>query len=120
MSSTTTIALPSEVVTFWFGAIVRPLWFAATAEFDQALRECFLATYQAAAAGERADWEITPEGALALVMIGDRLYFATGTGPKGRGRIYSVERAARDRLVLHARLEAPLVRALVPAPTGRA
>ncbi len=65
-------------------------------------------------------WSSKTEGALALVMIGDRLYFATGTGPKGRGRIYSVERAARDRLVLHARLEAPLVTALVPAPTGGA
>ncbi|MBK6684340.1 MAG: hypothetical protein IPG45_07690 [Deltaproteobacteria bacterium] len=63
-------------------------------------------------------WSSKTEGALALVMVGDRLYFATGTGPKGRGRIYSVERSARDRLVLHARLEAPLVTALVPAPTG--
>lgn len=65
-------------------------------------------------------WSSKTEGALALVVVGDRLYFGTGTGPKGRGRIYSVERSTRDRLVLHARLEAPLVTALVPAPTGMA
>lgn len=65
-------------------------------------------------------WSSKSEGALALVVLGDRLYFATGTGPKGRARIYSVERSSRDRLVLYARLEAPMATALLPAPTGGA
>jgi hypothetical protein len=92
MTSTTTIALPSEVVTFWFGETVRPLWFAATAEFDQALRERFLATYQAAAAGERADWEITPEGALALVIVLDQFPLNMF---RGRPEAFATETAAR-------------------------
>jgi uncharacterized protein (DUF924 family) len=92
MTSTTTVALPSEVVTFWFAATVRPLWFAATAEFDQALRERFLATYQAAAAGERADWEITPEGAVALVIVLDQFPLNMF---RGRPEAFATEAAAR-------------------------
>ena len=92
MTSTTTIALPSEVVTFWFGATVRPLWFAATADFDQALRERFLAIYQVAAASERADWEITPEGALALLIVLDQFPLNMF---RGRPEAFATEAVAR-------------------------
>ncbi|MCB1771066.1 MAG: DUF924 family protein, partial [Candidatus Competibacteraceae bacterium] len=45
----------SEITTFWFSEEVKPLWFDATPEFDDALRERFLATYQAAANGARVE-----------------------------------------------------------------
>ncbi|MBP6583263.1 MAG: DUF924 domain-containing protein [Chromatiaceae bacterium] len=92
MTATTTAALPSDVVTFWFSASVRPLWFAATAAFDQALRGRFLTTYRAAAAGERADWEITPEGALALVIVLDQFPLNMF---RGRPEAFATEAAAR-------------------------
>jgi uncharacterized protein (DUF924 family) len=109
MTSTTTVALPSEVVTFWFGETVRPLWFAATAEFDQALRERFLATYRAAAAGERADWEITPEGALALVIVLDQFPLNMF---RGRPKAFATETAARG--VAERAIERGLDQALTP------
>ncbi len=93
MPSTTTVALPSEVVTFWFSATVRPLWFAATTEFDQTLRGRFLATYQSAAAGELAAWEITPEGALALVIVLDQFPLNMF---RGRPEAFSTEAPARE------------------------
>ncbi|MER2601226.1 MAG: DUF924 family protein, partial [Candidatus Competibacter phosphatis] len=51
------IANSAEVLAFWFAEAVKPLWFASTPEFDEALRERFLATYRAAATGQSEDWE---------------------------------------------------------------
>jgi len=51
----------------------REIWFKSTAEFDAALRRDFLADYEAAAAGELASWEASPEGALALVLLLDQI-----------------------------------------------
>jgi uncharacterized protein (DUF924 family) len=72
MTPTATLAHPADVVAFWFAPDVRTLWFAATPEFDAALRARFLSTYQAAAADQLADWETTAEGALALVIVLDQ------------------------------------------------
>lgn len=92
MPSTTTVALPSEVAAFWFSASVRPLWFAATTEFDHALRERFLATYRVAVAGGLADWEITSEGAMALVIVLDQFPLNMF---RGRPEAFATEAAAR-------------------------
>ncbi|HPF58568.1 MAG TPA: DUF924 family protein [Candidatus Competibacteraceae bacterium] len=43
------------------------MWFAATPEFDEALRTRFLTTYRAAAEGRLREWEGTSSGALARV-----------------------------------------------------
>ncbi|MER2603531.1 MAG: DUF924 family protein, partial [Candidatus Competibacter phosphatis] len=51
------IASAAKILEFWFAAEVKPLWFASTPEFDEALRERFLATYRAAATGQSEDWE---------------------------------------------------------------
>ncbi|MEE4377995.1 MAG: DUF924 family protein [Candidatus Competibacteraceae bacterium] len=61
-----------DVLGFWFSERVKPLWFNATPTFDQELAERFLTVYRAAAAGALLDWEETPEGALALVVILDQ------------------------------------------------
>lgn len=55
------IASPAEIVDFWFAPGVQPLWFAATPDFDEALRERFLTTYAAGAAGQLAHWDVTPK-----------------------------------------------------------
>lgn len=59
-------------------------------------------------------WTSKAEGALDLVFDArkKRLLIATGTGPKGRARLYGVETAVRDRVVLLARLEAPMATAM--------
>jgi uncharacterized protein (DUF924 family) len=51
----------------------REIWFKGTAEFDAALRDAFLADYEAGAAGELRSWEALPEGALALVLLLDQI-----------------------------------------------
>jgi uncharacterized protein (DUF924 family) len=62
---------PEEVLDFWFGVDPKK-WYAKDAAFDAAIRERFLATYEAAASGRLADWEATPESALALVIVLDQ------------------------------------------------
>ena len=64
----------------WFGPAGDPdreqhreIWFKGTAEFDAALRDAFLADYEAGAAGELRSWEALPEGALALVLLLDQI-----------------------------------------------
>lgn len=61
-----------EIITFWFSERVRPMWFRSTPEFDNEVRERFLETWQAAAAGERDHWSQIAEGALALVIVLDQ------------------------------------------------
>ncbi len=64
----------------WFGPPGHPareqhreIWFKGATEFDTALRDAFLADYEAGAAGELREWEALPEGALALVLLLDQI-----------------------------------------------
>ncbi len=86
------IASPVEVLDFWFDPSVQPLWFAATPDFDAALRVRFQTTHQAAAAGRLSDWETTPEGALALVIALDQFSLNMF---RGQPESFSTEAAAR-------------------------
>jgi uncharacterized protein (DUF924 family) len=65
------IATPSDVLAFWREA-GPDRWFTKDDAFDASVRDKFLATYEAAAAGELGAWEATPEGALALVIVLDQ------------------------------------------------
>jgi uncharacterized protein (DUF924 family) len=60
------------VLDFWFAEDTRPLWFAPTPEFDQAIRTRFGETFARAAAGELKSWEDTPEGCVALCLLLDQ------------------------------------------------
>ena len=60
-----------EVLAFWRAA-GADRWFEDDAIFDAAIRERFAATYEDAAAGLLSDWENSPEGALALVIVLDQ------------------------------------------------
>jgi len=80
------VIAPKDVVEFWSGA-GPDKWFEKNTAFDQDIRTRFLATHDAAAAGQLNDWENTAEGALALAILldqfprnmfrGDRRAFAT-------------------------------------------
>ncbi|MEL6185912.1 MAG: hypothetical protein AAFU79_14910 [Myxococcota bacterium] len=56
-------------------------------------------------------WTSKGEGALALAFddASGHLFVATGTGRSGRARVYAVETQNRDRVVLLARIEAPMI-----------
>jgi uncharacterized protein (DUF924 family) len=68
------------LIDVWFGAPGDPLreerreiWFKSTPQYDETLRERFLADYERAAAGALADWEAAPDSALALVLLLDQI-----------------------------------------------
>src|SRR5439155_1387305 len=65
------IASPDTILAFWREA-GPDKWFEKDAAFDAAIREKFLATYEAAAAGKLSAWEATAEGALALTIVLDQ------------------------------------------------
>lgn len=62
---------PGDVVAFWRTAGAEK-WFEKDTDFDAAIRERFLATYEAAAAGRLHAWEQTPKGAFALLIVLDQ------------------------------------------------
>ena len=97
MTSTETLAYPADVVAFWFAPDAQPLWFAATPAFDEALRARFLSTYRAAAAGRLTDWEATPAGALALVIVLDQFPLNLFRGQPESFATEAAARAVADR-----------------------
>lgn len=75
------MATQSEVIEFWFGnpgsddasyKNRRKLWFSKNPAIDQTIRNRFLSLYQRAAAGELDDWQQTPQGCLALLVLLDQ------------------------------------------------
>jgi uncharacterized protein (DUF924 family) len=85
------IASPESVVAFWRNA-GPDRWFKKDSAFDEEIRKRFLATYEAAAAGKLADWERTPEGAYALVLVLDQF---PRNMFRGSARIYAADPLAR-------------------------
>ena len=65
------IASPADVLAFWRDA-GRDKWFTRDDSFDAEIREKFLATYEAAAAGKLSAWEDSAEDTLALVIVLDQ------------------------------------------------
>ncbi len=61
----------SDIISFWQNA-VRDKWFNKDDAFDATVREQFLSTYEAAAAGRLNEWDATPESALALIIVLDQ------------------------------------------------
>ena len=64
-------AAPEEVIAFWRAA-GPDRWFAKDESFDAECRARFLVTHEAAAAGELNEWELSPDGALALCLLLDQ------------------------------------------------
>lgn len=65
------LATDREIVEFWEAAGPQR-WFSKDEAFDAEIRERFGETYRAAAAGRLDDWELTPQGALALLILLDQ------------------------------------------------
>jgi uncharacterized protein (DUF924 family) len=62
---------PEDVTAFWREAGPKK-WFTKDEAFDHEIATKFLAMHEAAAAGRFSDWEATPEGALALLLLLDQ------------------------------------------------
>jgi uncharacterized protein (DUF924 family) len=62
---------PADVLTFWREAGPAK-WWKKDEAFDRAVRTKFLATHDAAARGELAEWQDSAEGALALIILFDQ------------------------------------------------
>ena len=70
------VVTASEVLDFWFGdppsAEARDEWFRKDDAFDVLIRERFAGTLEAALQGSLRDWDATPAGALARIVVLDQ------------------------------------------------
>jgi uncharacterized protein (DUF924 family) len=87
-----TIATPETVLSFWREA-GHDKWFEKDGAFDATIRENFLPTYEAAAAGKLSSWEATADGALALCIVLDQ--FPRNLF-RGDARTYAADPLARQ------------------------
>jgi len=67
----TAIKSADDVLAFWTEAGPEK-WYKKDEDFDRTIRDTFLATYEAAAAGRLSPWEKEPDSALALVIVLDQ------------------------------------------------
>ncbi|MGN6312057.1 MAG: DUF924 family protein [Xanthobacteraceae bacterium] len=62
---------PTEIITFWRDAGYER-WYKKDEAFDAEIRRRLLATWEAALAGQRDDWQDSDEGTLALLIVLDQ------------------------------------------------
>jgi uncharacterized protein (DUF924 family) len=109
------IASQDEIVSFWEEAGPEK-WFTRSDAFDDEIRERFLATYEAAVAGDLADWEESPLGTLALLILLDQF---PRNMFRGTTRVYASDSTAlaiADRAVeagYHKAFQPPMSRFFV-------
>jgi uncharacterized protein (DUF924 family) len=108
---------PGDILAFWREAGPEK-WYSKDAAFDAAIRDRFLSTYEAAAAGQFAHWEATADGALALVIALDQF---PRNMFRGEARTFAADplaRAVADRALLRGfdRAVAPALRTFFYLP----
>ncbi len=82
---------PADVLAFWRAA-GPDKWFERDAGFDREIAARFGAVWRDAADGKLAQWEETPESALALVIVLDQF---PRNMFRGQARTYEADAAAR-------------------------
>ena len=92
------LATPDEIVAFWREA-GPDRWFTKDEGFDRTCRDRFGFTYEAAARGDLGEWELTPEGALALVLLLDQFPRNMFRGTKAAYRTDPAALMAADRAI---------------------
>jgi uncharacterized protein (DUF924 family) len=90
---------PADIVSFW-SAAGPAAWFKKDAAFDDDLRARFEAAHHAAARGECAAWEASPEGALALILLLDQIPRNIYRGSAHAFAADPLAQAVADRAVL--------------------
>ena len=86
-----TLPTAADIVAFWRQAGPEK-WFAKDEAFDAEIIRRFLPAHEAAAAGELADWEETPEGVYALLILLDQF---PRNAFRGTPRMYDTDALAR-------------------------
>lgn len=66
-----------QILDFWFNDPQAPpgtrkVWFAKDPKFDQLIRSRFQNDYHAAAAGQLDQWQESPQGCVALILLLDQ------------------------------------------------
>lgn len=89
---------PQEIGNFW-SAAGPGAWFKKDAAFDGELRARFGEAHHAAARGEYADWEASPGGALALIVLLDQIPRNIYRGSAHAFAADPLAQAAADRAV---------------------
>ncbi len=89
-----------DILDFWFGRPgdagdggKREIWFEKNDDFDAAIRENFMADYQAAEAGQLDPMQRTARGALALVILLDQF---PRNMFRGEARAFAADAQARE------------------------
>ena len=90
------LATSDEILTFWRDAGPSK-WFSKDDAFDKACRDRFLPTYEAAARGDLNEWELTPEGALAVILLLDQFPRNMFRGDRATYKTDPVALLAADR-----------------------
>lgn len=63
---------PEDIVNFWSGEVGEARWFQSDPKLDSEIASRFGGAYASARNGELSDWEETPHGALALLLLLDQ------------------------------------------------
>ena len=87
---------PKEVLAFWQGA-GPDKWFEKDPAFDAEIAARFTALWQDAADGKLSQWEATPEGALALIIVLDQFPRNIFRGDARTYEADAIARAVADR-----------------------
>ena len=91
---------PTAIVAFWREA-GSDRWFKKDAAFDDEIKQRFLATHEAAAAGKLTAWEQSAEGALALLILLDQFPRNMFRGEARAFATDSLARAVTSRAILN-------------------
>jgi uncharacterized protein (DUF924 family) len=83
---------PHRVIAFWSSA-GPAAWFAADPAFDAEIAAQFGALHAEAAAGKLAEWEQSPEGSLALILLLDQF---SRNIHRGKPEAYAQDRMAQE------------------------
>jgi uncharacterized protein (DUF924 family) len=96
----TDIAAPNDILDFWADAGGKK-WWMKDESFDAEIRHRFGTTLEAAERGELDDWQTTPDGALALIIVLDQfsrnLYRNSAKAFSNDPKALTAAKAALDR-----------------------
>lgn len=84
---------PQEILNFWFYEVGPNRWFVDDSVLDDKITEKYLTAHEAALDDEYREWEKTPEGMIALLLLLDifpRHMF------RGTARVYETDGYAMD------------------------
>ena len=62
----------SDVIKYWFSEKSRQHWFSSTPEIDNEIKRRYERLWMSAASGELDDWQDSPQGCLALIIVLDQ------------------------------------------------